>query len=101
MSQVAVIAKLPAAEGKRAELATALQALLDATNDEPGTKNYILHEDQKDPNLLWMYELYTDADALTAHQGSDAFKTIGPALAGLVGGAPELIMLTPVGGKGL
>jgi quinol monooxygenase YgiN len=101
MSQIAVIAKLPAAEGKRAELAAALQAMLDATESEPGTKSYILHEDQKDENLLWMYELYSDADALKAHQGSEAMKTIGPSLAGLFGGAPEMFFLNAISGKGL
>jgi quinol monooxygenase YgiN len=101
MSQVAVVAKLTAQEGKRDELAQALQAALDTAQGEDGTTYYILHNDNGNDTTLWMYELYTDKDALKTHMGSAEFKALGPALAGLVAGAPELIFLTPVGGKGL
>jgi len=101
MSQVAVIAKIPALEGKRTELVQALQAALANAESEPGTLKYILHEDAKDENLLWFYELYTDQDALAAHGTSDAFKEIGMACRPFSAGRPELIMLNPLGGKGL
>ena len=100
MSQVAMIAKIPAAPGKRAELAAVFQAMLEHVETEPGTLRYVLHEDAKDDNVLWFYELYTDQAALDAHAGSSAMKAIGPKLGGLLGGAPELIALRPLGGKG-
>jgi len=101
MAQVAVVARIPAAPGKRDELAKALQMALDNAADEPGTTFYILHEDSKDADALWMYELYTDQAALDAHQASDGFKALGPAITPFLGGRPELTFMTPLGGKGL
>jgi quinol monooxygenase YgiN len=101
MSQVAIIARIPAVPGKRAELVQALQQALDNAAGEPGTQMYILHEDAKDADAVWFYELYADQAALDAHSGSEGMKALGGALAGLVGGRPELTVLNPVGGKGL
>lgn len=100
MSKVAVIAKIAAQEGKRDELAKALQAALDTAQGEVGTEAYILHEDASDANLLWMYEMYTDQDALGVHMGSEAFKALGPSIMPFLAGRPELIFVKPIGGKG-
>jgi quinol monooxygenase YgiN len=101
MSQVAVVARIPAAPGKRAELAAGLQFALDNVVDEPGTLAYILLEDTNDENVLWFYELYTGNEALQAHMGADWFKELGPRIREFLGGAPELHFCTPLGGKGL
>ncbi len=98
--RVAVIARIPAAPGKRAELAAALQVALDTAAGEAGTTYYILHEDAKDADALWMYEMYAGQAALDEHMGSDAFKALGPAIGPFLGGRPELTFLRPVGGKG-
>jgi quinol monooxygenase YgiN len=101
MTQVAVLAKIPAAPGKREELIAALQAALETARGESGTIYYILHTDAKDADALYMYELYENQDAFTAHVSSDAFKALGPTIGHLLGGAPEMTFLGPVGGKGL
>ena len=83
MPGVAVIAKVPAAPGKREALASALQLALDNVVTEPGTRYYLLHADRQDENLLWMYELYEDQAAL-----DDELTTItadGPTLEQAVG----------------
>jgi quinol monooxygenase YgiN len=100
MADIAVIAKLTAQEGKRAELAAALQGALDTAAGEEGTLCYILHEDAVEADTLWFYESYTDQAALDAHMGSDAFKALGPAIGPFLGGRPELTFLKPIGGKG-
>ena len=101
MSKVAVLAKIRAAAGKRAELAKEFEVNLREVENEPGTLTYILHEDAKDENTLWFYEVYTDRDAFNAHGSSDWMKSLGPSLAPLMGGRPELIFLNPLGGKGV
>lgn len=101
MSQVAVFAKIAAAPGKRAALRAALQSLLDGAENEAGTLMYLLHEDNADENLLWMYELYASQEALKLHMGSEGFKAAGPTLAPFLAGRPELNFVTPTGGKGL
>lgn len=99
-ARVAVVAKIPAAPGKRDDLAAALQVALETARGEPGTTYYILHADAKDADMLWMYEMYTDQAALDAHMGTDAFKALGGVIGPFLGGRPELIFMTPLGGKG-
>jgi quinol monooxygenase YgiN len=101
MSKVAIIAKIVALEGKRAELATAMQVALANAEGEAGTEKYILHEDGANAEVLWMYEIYTDGDALAAHGSSPAFKEFGKSIGHLVAGRPEITILNPIGGKGL
>jgi quinol monooxygenase YgiN len=99
--KVAVFARIPCQPGKRDEFVKALEAAIDNANTEEGTLTYILHIDEKEPDTVFFYELYTDQDALTAHGTSDRFKEIGKSLRDLAGGRPELQFLTPVIGKGL
>ena len=101
MSKVSVLAKLVAAEGKRDELAEALTALIDHTASEAGTLHYTLHADNGDSNVLWMYEIYENSDALTVHSGSSVMQSSVPGMMGLLAGRPELIMCTPIRGKGM
>jgi quinol monooxygenase YgiN len=100
-SKVAVVAKFAAAPGKRDQLIDALEGALANAESEAGTLMYILHEDSKEPDVVWFYEMYTDQDALTAHGSSDAFKAVGAAVGPFIGSRPEITYLKPVGGKGL
>ncbi len=101
MGQKAILAKIPAKPGMRDDLVKAAQAAIDNANTEAGTLLYILHENDKDADLLWMYELYTDQTAVDAHMKSDGFKALGPVMGPFIGGKMELIFLTPTIGKGL
>jgi quinol monooxygenase YgiN len=101
MSQIAVVARIPAQSGKRAELEAALQLALDSVEQEPGTRLYTLHRDLADADVLWMYELYDAQADLDAHAGSEWFKELGPVIRPFLAGRPELTLMTPVGGKGL
>jgi len=98
---VAVVAKLVAQPGQRDALLAAFRPLLEAVNEETGTLTYIVHTSNQDEDTVWFYEQYTDTDAFGAHGSSAAMKAIGPALAGLLAGRPEITVLTPVTGKGL
>lgn len=101
MARVAVWARIPAAPGKRDDLAKALEVALETAKGEKGTIYYILHADPKDENALFMYEMYESQDALNEHMGSAAFKALGPAIGPFLGGAPDLKFLSPLGGKGV
>lgn len=101
MSKKAVIAKLPVQEGKRDDLVAIFGPVLDQVNSEVGTEMYVLHFDDSDDNVVWAYELYSDDEALASHGGSDAMATLIGQIGPLLGGVPEMITLTPTGGKGL
>lgn len=100
MPKIAVMAKLIAAEGKGDELEAVLSTMLPVVEDEEGTEVYVLHRANDNPNVFWFYELYRDQAALGTHSGSDAMKAMFRALGGLLEGSAELIVSTPVGGKG-
>jgi quinol monooxygenase YgiN len=101
MSTVALLAKLPAAEGKGAELAEAFKAAFEHVNKEPGTRMYVLHADASNADILWIYEIYENQDAMNAHMTAEWFGPFSKTLAPFMGGRPEMFFLTPLGGKGL
>ena len=101
MGKVGIIAKMTAKDGQRDALVAALQPLMDAVNNEPGTEVYAMHSDTATPDVVWFYELYTDQDAMIAHGTSDAMKAAGTQLAELLMGRPELYFLAPEAAKGL
>ncbi len=72
MAKTSMIVKLTAQDGKRDDLLAALNKMLGAVNEEPGTEIYAFNLDTTDENAIWIYELYTDEDALATHTGSDA-----------------------------
>ena len=101
MSKRTVLAKLPLKPGSRATVVEGFQSMLEhIEQNEPGTLTYLLHEDTKDPDVLWVYEVYADDESFKAHGSSDAMKAFGAAYGAHFAGAPELIFLNAVGGKG-
>jgi len=101
MSKTAVIAKIVAAPGRRDEAVSVLGKLLGAVAEEPGTELYILHTDTRDEDTIWMYELYSDEEALAVHSSSETMATVFGEIGPLLGGAPELIVLEPKQAKDL
>ena len=102
MSKTAVLAKLPIKPDAKETFLEAFGAMLTVVEDAAATEIYILNWGQKDDeNTAYIYELYTDGDALAVHSGSDAMKALMGALGDVMAGAPELVMLTPAAGKGL
>jgi quinol monooxygenase YgiN len=101
MSKISLIAKLTAAEGKADELQAALGALIEASEEEPGLEIYSVHADTSDPNVFYFFELYSDQAALDVHGKGDGMKAAMGALGGLLGGRPEVTMLSPVVAKGI
>jgi quinol monooxygenase YgiN len=100
MSSVIVLAKIVAKEGMRAELIAVLQDLVANAHNEPGTNVYAMHTANDDDVTVWFYERYVDQAALATHGTSDTMKAVGPRLAPLMAGRPELIHLTDVAAKG-
>ena len=102
MTQVAVIAKLTAVEGRSDDLAAAIADLVtEVQNTEAGTLVYAAAQDTTDPNVFWFYEFYGSAEAATTHSSGDALAHAGRRMRGLLAGPPEVHRLRPVAGKGL
>jgi len=100
MSKIAIIAKFTLKSGKRSELVAGMAPMMKHVQSEVGTLSYVVSEDQVDPDVMWVSEVYADQEAVDAHVGSDVMKALGGLFGDLMAGPPELNFLTPVGGKG-
>ena len=102
MAQVAVVAKLTAAEGKADELKAVISDLVAAVaSGEPGTLVYAAAQDDEDPAVFWFYELYGSGESAAAHSSGTALAEAGGRMRGLLAGRPEVHRLSPVAAKGL
>jgi (4S)-4-hydroxy-5-phosphonooxypentane-2,3-dione isomerase len=100
MPQIAYVVKLTAAEGKRDEALAALGRLVTATEDEPGTVQYLMHTEVHDPNVIWFYELYADQAAFETHIGSPTMAEVMGSLGGLLDGPADMRQLEVAQSKG-
>lgn len=102
MAQVAIVAKLTAADGKADELKGVVAELVAAVDKtEPDTLVYAAAQDNDDPNVFWFYEYYRSEDAAATHSGGSALAEAGANMRGLLAGRPEVHRLTPLAAKGL
>jgi quinol monooxygenase YgiN len=101
MGKIVVLAKLKATPGKRDDLVAVLSAQVGLVTDETGTEIYALHTSMDDDVTVWFYERYVDEEAFVFHGKTEAMKALGPKLAGLVDGRPEILKLAPIVAKGI
>lgn len=86
--RVGLFVRLSSHPGGRPGLLDALHRYADQLGDEPTTEAFIIALDPDDEDIVWLYEWFTDEDALNAHRGSAPF-------ADLVGEIPELLAAPP------
>lgn len=101
MSKVSVIVRIPLKPGTKGDLLAAFEPMLEQVNNEAGTEVYLLSEDPADDDVVWVFELYRDSDAMAAHTSSDAMAALLGTVGELVDGDPGFHVLNPVAGKGL
>jgi len=93
-----LINKLNAVPGKRAELSA---ILLDASGGMAGCQSYIIAEDAKDPDALWVTEVW---DSKESHMASLQTPSVKAAIAKgrpFVAGFGNQTETKPLGGHGL
>ena len=93
-----MIGKITAAPGQRAALA---RLLLSGSADMPGCLSYVVSEDLKDPNALWVAEAW---DSKESHGASLKLPAVQEAIAKarpLIAGFDTAAELKPIGGIGL
>ncbi len=60
MSKTSLFVRMKTHAGKRDEALAALMAALPSAEAEEGTEIYSFHVDKADPDVLWVFELYSD-----------------------------------------
>lgn len=101
MARVGALAKLTARPGAGAELLALLEGRVGAARDEPGTELFVVHADPESSDVVWVYEVYADAEAERAHMATPGYAAASAALTRLLGEGPEVYPLIPLSGKGL
>src|ERR1700742_3943630 len=70
-----VAIEIVANTGEEDAVAGALQALVAPTMAEPGVKLFLPYRSPTNPLLFFIFELYVDEAAWSAHEATDHFKT--------------------------
>jgi len=93
---ISVIAKIPLQDGKADEFTEAFKEIAKGVATEEGNFLYSLSFSKKEPNMAVIMERYQDKDALGAHSQSDHYKAFGAKIAGIVAGAPEVVIMREI-----
>jgi quinol monooxygenase YgiN len=97
MSELHVVATIPAKAGSEDGIRAALTTLAEATRQEPGCVSYDLHESASAPGTFVTLERWTDQAALEAHLASDHVAAAFAAADGHLAGEVAVHPLVPVG----
>lgn len=93
-----LIGKMKASPGKRDEL---IATLLEGVNDMPGCRSYVVAEDPKDADGIWITEVW---DSQESHRASLLLPVVQHAIARakpIIAGFDQSFETRPVGGYGL
>ena len=85
-----IFTRLTAVAGRRDDLVASLESLADATRGEAGAETFVVHPARDEPDVVLGYEVFRDDAALAAHRSSEHVAAIGPKLAALLAGPPEI-----------
>jgi quinol monooxygenase YgiN len=87
----ALLVRLTCEPGRRPALLDMLNTYADGLSEEPGTELFVVSLDPDDDTIVWLYEMFKDEDAETAHRSSAGFAAMMhemPALIGSLAGHP-------------
>ena len=92
----AMLVRLQAAEGRRPAVLDLLHRYTDGLAEEPGTEAFIVHLDPDDGDIVWIYEVFRDEDALLAHRSADGFAMLMSDMPELLAAPPGVLRLDPL-----
>jgi quinol monooxygenase YgiN len=102
MGDLAMIIKTRTRPGKRAEVQQVYQELLVPRALENDAQELIVWcDDQHDPDVFVLFEVYRDGAALGVNAQSEWFARYMARVGPLLAGEPEVTMATPGWSKGL
>jgi quinol monooxygenase YgiN len=93
-----MMGKFLAAPGKRDEL---ISLLLESTGGMPGCLSYVVARDPKDPDAVWISEVWRDKDSHRASLGLPAVRAAIEKAKPIIAKFDLSVEVEPVGGVGL
>ena len=92
-----LIANFKVQDGKQAEFEAVLGALVEQVRaNEPGTLQYVLTKNKREPTEYVMVEQYASEDDRKAHGQTAYFQAAAPKFMALLDGNPKLTSLVAV-----
>jgi quinol monooxygenase YgiN len=93
-----MIGKFSAVPGKRDEL---ISLLLGSIEDMPGCLSYVVARDPKDPDAVWISEVWRDKESHRASLGLPSVKAAIQKAMPIIARFDQSVEVEPVGGVGL
>lgn len=102
MGELAMVVKSTAVGGKRDEIFKLYKEMLaPRAEDNPDQEVVVWCADQHDPDVFYLFEIYTDGRAMGANASAPWFGEYMGAVGPLLAGEPEVGMATPLWSKGV
>ncbi len=92
----ALLVRLNVVEGKRTELLDLLNTYADRIGEEPGTEVYSVLVDPEDPDIVWLFEVFSNEEAELLHRQSVGFADLMHGLQKVLDGAPGILRMSPL-----
>ncbi|HEX4434962.1 MAG TPA: antibiotic biosynthesis monooxygenase [Acidimicrobiales bacterium] len=89
MAKIAIVATLTAKPGRFDDLVALVRWMVGEAAAEPGTEVYAANVTDAAEGAVWIYEVYTDEDALATHSTSSAMRQFVDALHDIA--EPEMV----------
>ncbi|MBW8827098.1 MAG: antibiotic biosynthesis monooxygenase [Acidobacteria bacterium] len=80
MDEPAGLVTIVAKEGKVDQLIELLGRMAAIAAKDDGSELYSVHRSRRDPNTVFVYELYRDKEALKLHQANEELRGLGAGL---------------------
>lgn len=94
--RVGLFVRLVCKPGGRTAALDVTNRYIDGLAAEPGTEAFIVALDPNEDDILWLYEWFTDDDALVAHRASQPFHEMMAELPAVLAAPPALIRVDPL-----
>lgn len=99
MARFTVLVKLTTQAGRRAKLVDAFARYIEATTEETGTLAFRVFNDEKDDNVVWVFEDYEGDEAVATHLSSDAFHELSMTIEALSSSPIEINQIAEAAAK--
>ena len=94
--RVGLFVRLASNPGGRPGLLDALNRYADRLADESHTEVFVIGIDPEDPDVVWLYEWFSDEAGLEAHRHSDHFNELVSEIPHLLSAPPGLLRVDPI-----
>lgn len=92
----ALLVRLNCEAGQRPSLLDVVNTYADGLAEEPGTEMFVVSLDPDDETIVWLYEVFKDEDAETAHRSSTGFARMMERMPPLLGAPPAILRMEPL-----